>query len=66
MDAKECYTIAGLDPQWTAVVAEVRQAHHRKKGFMGGFERLVAGQGLSAEPSFLERAKSRWSSRGMP
>jgi hypothetical protein len=64
-DAKECYARAGLDAQWKAVVAEVRQAHHRKVGFMGGFERLVAGQGPSEEPSFLERAKSRWASRGM-
>lgn len=59
-DAKECYAHAGLDKEWRAVVAEVRKAHHRKVGFMGGFERLVAGQGPSDEPSFLERAKGRW------
>jgi hypothetical protein len=45
-------------------IAEVRSAHRRKAGFMADFERLVAGQGPSDEPSFLERAKSRWSSRG--
>jgi hypothetical protein len=45
-------------------IAEVRSAHRRKAGFMADFERLVAGQGPSGEPSFLERAKSRWSSRG--
>jgi hypothetical protein len=58
--AKQCYARAGLDTEWSAVVTEVRQAHHRKVGFMGDFERLVAGQGPSDEPSFLERAKSRW------
>jgi len=65
-DAKECYVRAGLDAQWKTVVAEVRQAHHRKVGFMGGFERLVAGQGPTDAQSFLERAKSRWSSRSTP
>jgi uncharacterized Zn finger protein len=63
-DAKQCYARAGLDTQWREVVAEVRHLHHRKVGFMGSFERLVAGQGPSDEPSFLERAKSRWASRG--
>jgi hypothetical protein len=62
-DAKECYARAGLEARWNVVVAEVRQAHHRKVGFMGSFERLVAGQGPSEAPSFLERAKSRWTSR---
>jgi uncharacterized Zn finger protein len=42
-DAKNCYARAGLDAKWKAVVDEVRQAHHRKVGFMGGFERLVSG-----------------------
>lgn len=65
-DARDCYARAGLDSEWKAVVAEVRQDHHRKVGFMGGFERLVAGQGPSDEQSFLERAKSRWASRGTP
>ncbi|MFN8179074.1 MAG: hypothetical protein U0167_14180 [bacterium] len=63
--AKECCARAGLDTQWKAVAAEVRDAHHRKLGFMARFERLVAGHGPSAEPSLLERAKSRWSSRGV-
>jgi tetratricopeptide (TPR) repeat protein len=63
-DAKHCYGQARMDQQWDAVVAEVRQAHHRKMGFMPGFERLVAGQGPSQEPSFLDRARSRWLPRG--
>jgi hypothetical protein len=54
-DAKNCYARAGLDAKWKAVVDEVRQAHHRKVGFMGGFERLVSGQA---------RATSRRSSSG--
>jgi hypothetical protein len=37
--------------------------HHRKTGFMAGFEEIVAGSGPSEKPSFLERAKARWSAR---
>jgi hypothetical protein len=44
-------------------VTQVRADHHRKSGFMPGFERLVAGAGPSDEPSFLTRAKARWSER---
>ena len=63
-DVKNCYQRARLDGQWDALVAEVRQAHQRKVGFMPGFERLVAGQEPSKEPSFLERARNRWLPRG--
>jgi len=63
-DAGHCYRQAGMNHQWDAVVAEVRQAHHRKVGFMPGFERLVAGEGPSQEPSFLDRARNRWLPRG--
>ena len=63
-ETKSCFERAGIGQQWDAVVAEVRQAHHRKTGFMPGFERLVAGRGPSQEPSFLERARSRWLPRG--
>jgi len=63
-DAKNCFQRARMGQQWDAVVAEVRQAHHRKTGFMPGFERLVAGRGPRQEPSFLERARNRWLSRG--
>jgi uncharacterized Zn finger protein len=59
-EAKRCYERAGLHNDWEAVVAEVRTAHHRKMGFMADFERLVAGHGPSEEPSFLERARTRW------
>jgi uncharacterized Zn finger protein len=63
-DAKSCFERAGIGQQWDTEVAEVRQAHHRKTGFMPGFERLVPGRGPSQEPSFVERARSRWLPRG--
>ncbi|HMD95797.1 MAG TPA: hypothetical protein VKM93_00490 [Terriglobia bacterium] len=63
-DAKSCFERAGVGQQWDAVVTEVRQAHHRKVGFMPSFERLVAGQGPRQEPSFLDRARNRWLPRG--
>ncbi|MFO0980390.1 MAG: hypothetical protein U1E76_01380 [Planctomycetota bacterium] len=63
-DAKDCYERAGLQKEWQTVVAKVRATHRRRVGFMGGFERLVAGKRTGDEPSFLERAKSRWASRG--
>ncbi len=44
-NAKRCYEKAGMDDAWAALVAEVREHHHRKYGFMPGFERLVAGSG---------------------
>lgn len=58
--AKRCYQRAGLTADWEAVVAEMRHAHRRKSSFMVDFERLVGGQHPSEEPSFLERARSRW------
>lgn len=61
--AKRCYERSDLHREWAAVVADVRRAHHRKAGFMAGFERLAAGHGPSDAPSFLDRARSRWSAR---
>jgi len=61
--AKRCFERAGLDTEWKNTVSQVRVGHHRKSGFMLGFERLAAGVGPSDEPSFLERAKARWSER---
>ncbi len=58
--AKKCYTKAGLDAEWEAVVADVRERHFRKKGFMAGFEAIVSGAPKRVEPPFLERAKARW------
>jgi tetratricopeptide (TPR) repeat protein len=58
--AKKCYAKAGLNADWQAVVAEVRNRHSRKKGFMVGFEDIVSGTPKHVEPPFLERAKARW------
>jgi uncharacterized Zn finger protein len=58
--AKKCYTKAGLNADWQAVVADARERHFRKKGFMAGFEDIVAGAPKHVEPPFLERAKERW------
>lgn len=58
--AKKCYTRAGLDADWQAVVAVARKRYYRKKGFMAGFEDIVTGAPRHVEPPFLERAKVRW------
>jgi len=58
--AKKCYAKAGLASDWQAVVADMRKRHFRKKGFMAGFEDIVAGAPKYIEPPFLERAKARW------
>jgi len=65
-NAKRCYERSGLDREWVALVAGVRLAHHRKAGFMTAFERLTAGHGPSDAPSFLDRARTRWSARAEP
>ncbi|MBI5445807.1 MAG: hypothetical protein HY900_31900 [Deltaproteobacteria bacterium] len=58
--AQRCFEKAGLTAEWERTVARVRGQHHRKTGFMPGFEELVRGSGPSSWPSFLERAKARW------
>jgi hypothetical protein len=58
--ARRCYAKAGLNADWLAVVADVRERHFRKKGFMDGFAGIVSGATKHIEPSFLERAKARW------
>lgn len=58
--AKKCYAKAGLNADWQALVSDVRERHFRKKGFMAGFEDIVAGAPKHVEPPFLERAKARW------
>jgi uncharacterized Zn finger protein len=59
--AKRCYEKAGLTGEWERTIEQVRIANHRKTGFLAGFDELVAGSGPSKRPSFLERAKARWS-----
>jgi uncharacterized Zn finger protein len=61
--AKRCFERAGLQGDWQKTVSQVRVDHHRKSGFMGGFERLVDGVGPSDEPSFMEQAKARFRGR---
>lgn len=58
--AKRCFERAGLLGEWEKTVRQVRADHHRKRGFMPGFERLVEGVGPSDEPSFMEQAKARF------
>jgi hypothetical protein len=52
-NARRCYERAGLHGEWTALVANTREAHHRKAGFMAGFERLAAGH-ISREAFALD------------
>ena len=61
--ARRCFEMAGLPAGWQRVVEKVRSTHHRKTGFMTGFEEIVAGLGPTDKPSFLERAKARWGAR---
>jgi hypothetical protein len=65
-NAKRCYVRSGLLREWEALVAEVRGAHHRKAGFMAGFEPLAAGHAPGEPPSFLQRARGRWRRRPAP
>lgn len=58
--ARRCFVRAGLVDEWQRIVQKVRRDHHRKGGFIAGFEEIVAGSGPSRRPSFLQRAKARW------
>ena len=59
--ARRCFEKAGQVTDWEQVVRAVRSEHHRKTGFMAGFEEIVAGP--KEKPSFLTRAKARWGAR---
>jgi uncharacterized Zn finger protein len=61
--ARCCFEKAGLHADWQRIVEKVRTDHHRKTGFMSGFDEIVAGSGPTEKPSFLERAKTRWGAR---
>jgi uncharacterized Zn finger protein len=56
--ARACYEVAGLEADWISLVDELRRVHRRKSSFMPGLERVVR---RVTEPSFVERAKRRWS-----
>jgi hypothetical protein len=55
---KEHRTFLKEEDNNEALVAEIRREHHRKPGFMPGFERMVRGERLSRKPS-LSRSGSR-------
>jgi hypothetical protein len=40
--------------------ADTTMQHSRKKGFMFGFEDIVAGAPTHVESPFLDRANARW------
>jgi Family of unknown function (DUF6880) len=61
--ARDCYQRAGLTAEWDETVRQVCAAHSRKTGFIGQFQSLAAGAKRAERPSFLERAKDRWSQR---
>ena len=61
--ARRCYERAGRFAEWADTVHQIRASHRRKTGFMPGLEALAADAGRTAEPSFLERAKTRWGVR---
>ena len=61
--ARDCYQRAGLATEWEQTVRRVCALHYRKTGFIGGFHGLAAGAKRSEQPSFLERAKTRWGVR---
>ena len=58
--AKKCYARAELEADWEAVAADIRERHYRKKGFMVGFDAILSNARKQVEPTFLERAKTRW------
>jgi hypothetical protein len=62
--ARRCYLAAGLEQQWAALALEIRRDHYRKSSFMPGFDAIVTGKRARVEPSFLDRARWQWSSKG--
>ena len=62
--ARKCYLAAGLDELWRTTSTEIRRDHFRKYGFMPGFEEIVAGKRALPKPSFLDRARAQWASKG--
>lgn len=58
--AKHCYQQAGRQDQWQHLVDEVCAQHRRKTSFLARFDDIVSGSEPAPQPSFLDRAKSRW------
>ena len=59
--AKRCFERAGLAAEWVKTVSRVRVDHHRKTGFMSGFESLWSPAWVRAtsRPSW-SGTKARW------
>ncbi len=49
----------GRAAEWRALADELRSAHRRKTSFLPGFDLVDAGRS-AREPSFRERARTRW------
>jgi tetratricopeptide (TPR) repeat protein len=62
--AKRCYHQAGQPAQWQQVIDEVHAQHGRKTSFLPGFDDMVTGTDPAPQPSFLDRAKTRWPPSG--
>lgn len=62
--ARKCYSRAGLADEWEETVRQVRADHYRKTAFMALFEPVASGTRFQERPSFLDRAKARWSRSG--
>jgi hypothetical protein len=62
--ARKCYLAAGLDELWWKTSTEIRRDHFRKYGFMPRFEEIVAGKRALPQPSFLDRTRAQWESKG--
>jgi len=59
-ESKCCYRQAGQSAQWQRVADEAYAQHSRKTSFLPRFDDLVTGTDTAPQPSFLDRAKSRW------
>jgi len=62
--ARRCYLAADREQQWEGLALEIRRDHSRKSSFMPGFDAIVSGKRARLEPSFLDRARWQWSSKG--
>ena len=62
--AKHGYARADRIDDWQAVLVQVQGEHRRKSRFIPCFEALVHDADPGPEPSFLDRAKSRWTPPG--
>ena len=62
--ARKCNLRAGLANEWEETVRLVRTAHYRATAFKALFDSPASGTALREPPSFLERAKARWSGNG--